>query len=118
MRLIDADKFKKYIDAGHLRSGTEICFSELDIVNMIDKQPTIEPGDKTVQIIFEDGRRMLIADIENYMEWSDNWELTDIYGNKSYVFGKLKYIGHPEMVPSGIEFVPVPEKKKGLFGIL
>jgi hypothetical protein len=42
MRLIDADRLKSYIDCGHLRPPTEVCFSELDVCNMVDKQPTIE----------------------------------------------------------------------------
>jgi ribosomal protein L37E len=34
-----------YIDAGHLRYATEICFSENDVVSMISKQPAadVEP---------------------------------------------------------------------------
>lgn len=32
-----AEKMKRYIDVGHLRPPTEICFSELDVVKMIDK---------------------------------------------------------------------------------
>ena len=42
MRLIDADALKSYIDCGHLRPPTETCFSELDVVRMLDKQPTID----------------------------------------------------------------------------
>ena len=42
MRLIDADALKQYIDCGHLRPSTEVCFSELDVCNMIDKAPTAE----------------------------------------------------------------------------
>lgn len=42
MRLIDADVFKSYIDCGHLRPPTETCFSELEVVRMIDKQPAID----------------------------------------------------------------------------
>ena len=42
MRLIDADRLKSYIDCGHLRPPTEVCFSELDVCNMIDKRPTID----------------------------------------------------------------------------
>ena len=42
MRLIDADALKSYIDCGHLRSPIETCFSELDVVRMLDKQPTID----------------------------------------------------------------------------
>lgn len=41
-KLIDADVFKSYIHAGHLRSPTEPCFSENDVCEMIDKQPTVE----------------------------------------------------------------------------
>lgn len=41
MRLIDADALKSYIDCGHLRPPTEVCFSELDVCNMIDKAPTV-----------------------------------------------------------------------------
>lgn len=42
MRLIDADALKSYIDCGHLRSPIETCFSELDVIRMLDKQPTID----------------------------------------------------------------------------
>jgi hypothetical protein len=42
MRLIDADKFIEYLDIGHLRSPSEICFSEGGVKVMIDIQPTIE----------------------------------------------------------------------------
>ena len=42
MRLIDSDSLKDYIDCGHLRPPTELCFSELDVCNMIDKRPTID----------------------------------------------------------------------------
>lgn len=31
-----AERVKRYIDVGHLRPPTEKCFSELDVVNMID----------------------------------------------------------------------------------
>lgn len=42
MRLIDADAMKSYIDCGHLRSPAELCFSELDVVRMLDRQPTVD----------------------------------------------------------------------------
>lgn len=42
MRPIDADALKAYIDCGHLRPPSETCFSELDVVRMLDKQPTID----------------------------------------------------------------------------
>ena len=31
-----AEKVRRYIDVGHLRPPTELCFSELDVVNIID----------------------------------------------------------------------------------
>lgn len=42
MRLIDADALKSWIDCGHLRPPTELCFSELDVVQILDKRPTID----------------------------------------------------------------------------
>lgn len=42
IRLADMDAFKNWIDCGHLRNPTELCFSELDVIRMIDKQPTVE----------------------------------------------------------------------------
>jgi hypothetical protein len=41
-RLIDADALKEYIDCGHLRSPAEVCFSERDVVDLIDAQPTVD----------------------------------------------------------------------------
>lgn len=42
MRLIDADALIRFIDCGHLRSPTEVCFSERDVVGMLEKAPTID----------------------------------------------------------------------------
>jgi hypothetical protein len=42
VRPIDAEAMKSYIDCGHLRPPTEKCFSELDVVRMLDKQPTLD----------------------------------------------------------------------------
>lgn len=41
-RLIDADALLDFLDVGHLRPPTEICFSELMMKNIIDIQPTID----------------------------------------------------------------------------
>lgn len=41
-RLIDANALKEYIDCGHLRNPCEVCFSERDVVDLIDAQPTID----------------------------------------------------------------------------
>lgn len=46
MRLIDADALKEYIDCGHLRDPGELCFSEIDVVELIDAQTTVEVTDK------------------------------------------------------------------------
>lgn len=43
MRLIDADALIEFIDVGHLRHPSELVFSELDVVNMLNHAPTIEP---------------------------------------------------------------------------
>ena len=42
MRLIDADALLDFLDVGHLRPPTEICFSELMMKNIIDLQPTVD----------------------------------------------------------------------------
>lgn len=42
MRLIDADKLIEFLDVGHLRPPTELCFSELSVKNIIDLMPTAE----------------------------------------------------------------------------
>lgn len=44
MRTIDADATLSFIDVGHLRNPNELCFSEMDVKNIIDKQPTISPA--------------------------------------------------------------------------
>lgn len=41
MRLIDADALIDFIDCGHLRNPLESCFSERDVVDMLESRPTI-----------------------------------------------------------------------------
>jgi len=41
-RLIDAEALLNFIDVGHLRSPTEICFSELDVKHVINNAPTVD----------------------------------------------------------------------------
>lgn len=41
-RYIDADKFIEWLDVGHLRSPSEICYCEGDVKVMIDMQPTAD----------------------------------------------------------------------------
>ena len=40
-RLIDANRLIDFIDCGHLRNPLELCFSESEVVNMLDSAPTI-----------------------------------------------------------------------------
>lgn len=42
MRLIDADVLIDFIDVGHFRSPSEICFSEFDVVNMLEDCATVD----------------------------------------------------------------------------
>lgn len=42
MRLINADALIAWIDCGHLRPPTELCFSEYDVVKMLKDAPTID----------------------------------------------------------------------------
>ena len=42
MRLIDVDALISFIDMGHLRNPLESCFSERDVVDMLESRPTIE----------------------------------------------------------------------------
>ncbi len=41
-RLIDADALIDFIDCGHLRNPSESCFSERDVVNMLEARPTVD----------------------------------------------------------------------------
>ncbi len=49
MRLIDADALIEFIDAGHLRHPSELCFSELDVVNMLNHAPIAYDVDAVVK---------------------------------------------------------------------
>lgn len=42
MRLIDVDGLIEFIDMGHLRSPMEICFSERDVVDMLERRTTVD----------------------------------------------------------------------------
>ena len=65
MRLIDANKFLKWLDVGHLRNPAEICLSEINVKNMIDLQPTIDPESlPIVQQLMEKVKNLNIG-IEN-----------------------------------------------------
>lgn len=77
MRLIDADEFIRWIDLGHLRHPSELCFSELDVVNMINHQPTA----------YNVGA--VLSELEkNYELTIDNYKMTaDMYfSGKAFAF--------------------------------
>ena len=40
MRLVDADTLIEFIDSEHLPHPGELAFSELDVVNMLNRAPT------------------------------------------------------------------------------
>ena len=40
-RLIDANKLIDFIDVGHLRHPGELCYSEVDVANLLLHAPTI-----------------------------------------------------------------------------
>lgn len=42
MRLIDADAMIAFIDSGHHQDPNEKCFSESDLIGMIEERPTIK----------------------------------------------------------------------------
>ena len=44
-RLIDANGLIDFIDCGHLRNPLELCFSESEVVNMLDSAPTVPAAD-------------------------------------------------------------------------
>ena len=44
-RLIDANALIAYIDEGHLRNPLQICFSEHDVVNMVNGRPTVDAAE-------------------------------------------------------------------------
>ena len=76
MRLIDADALIEFIDAGHLRHPSELCFSELDVVNMLNHAPIAYDVDKVVEGIEEFykeaercGFSSALSDIVEFVKW-------------------------------------------------
>ena len=45
MRLIDADALIDFLDVGHLRHPSELCFSEVDVTNLLLHAPTLSPDE-------------------------------------------------------------------------
>ena len=44
-RYIDADALIDFLDVGHLRHPSELCFSEFDVANLLLHAPTISPDE-------------------------------------------------------------------------
>lgn len=59
MRPIDADALISFIDMGHLRNPLEACYSERDVVDMLESRPSLTLDDLRPQgrWIVRGGRR-------------------------------------------------------------
>ena len=44
-RYIDADALIDFLDVGHLRHPSELCFSEVDVANLLLHAPALSPDD-------------------------------------------------------------------------
>lgn len=42
MRIIDADALIDFLDVGHLRHPSELCYSEIEVANLLLQAPTVE----------------------------------------------------------------------------
>ena len=76
-RYIDADALIDFIDVGHSRHPSELCFSEIDVVNLLLHAPT--------------------ADVAPVVHGRWEWDTADVYecsncGEKSHV---KEVIGQP-----------------------
>ena len=61
-RLIDANRIIDFIDCGHLRNPLELCFSESEVVNMLEQAPTV-PAEVVVHC----------GECKHYQEDNINW---------------------------------------------
>ena len=59
-RHIDADALIDFLDVGHLRHPSELCFSEVEVANLLLHAPTISPdearGVGMIEAAFGEGR--------------------------------------------------------------
>ena len=79
MRLIDADDTIDFIDMGHLRNPLESCFSERDVVCMLESRPTVDAvpvvrcreckywGDEEGKLQCSDGSLLARCKVHNYL---------------------------------------------------
>lgn len=116
MRLIDADRLKSYIDCGHLRPPTEVCFSELDVCNMIDKAPTVsaEAVEGWIPLSHDDNGLGTDFPYERDGEW------VIVTDGKSISVERIKKDAYDHFFPNGrwfgledvIAWMPMPEPYK------
>lgn len=67
MRLIDADKLIDFIDPGHLRQPDKLCFSEIDVANMINNTPTAYDVNEVLQQL-DEKKKLSYADLDTCAE--------------------------------------------------
>ena len=76
-RLIDANALIDWIDMGHLRNPLETCYSERDVVDMLESRPTVD----AVEVVH--GRWNKETDMD------EDWGEMDYY--KCSVCGKCQF---------------------------
>lgn len=85
MRLIDADAIIDFIDVGHYRNPLETCFSERDVVDMIESAPTVD----AVEVVR--CRDCRYCDPSNGIFWCDRFDsAVQIDGMAYCSYGKQK----------------------------
>ena len=79
MRLIDVDDLIDFIDMGHLRNPLESCFSERDVVDMLESRLTVDAvpvvrcrdckywGDEDGKLQRSDGVLFARCKVHNYL---------------------------------------------------
>lgn len=108
MRLIDADALINFIDMGHLRNPLESCYSEQDVVDMLESRPTIE------QPQWISCADRLPNDEEKVLAFTAREKAKDIISVDTFVkgFGFFSPVDYP-----GKEYVthwmPLPQPPKG-----
>ena len=78
-RLIDVDDLIDFINMGHLRNPLESCFSERDVVDMLESRPTVDAipvikcrdckhwGDQDGILQDSDGKLFARCKVHNYL---------------------------------------------------
>ena len=78
-RLIDANKLIDFIDVGHLRHPGELCYSEVDVANILLHAPTVDAvpvvrcrdckywGDEDGKLQDSDGALCARCTVHNYL---------------------------------------------------